>query len=60
MQTPNNLDENPQRGKNYGAKREIPLNQRDYKEFSALCYRFNSLWFDPLPKKKRLAFITER
>jgi len=22
MQTPNNLDENPQRGKNYGAKRE--------------------------------------
>jgi len=43
MQTPNNLDENPQRGKNHGAKREIPLNQKDYKEFSALCYRFNSL-----------------
>ena len=34
--------ENPRR-KNHGAKREILLNQREYKEFSALYYKFNSL-----------------
>jgi len=27
----------PAQEKNHGAKREIPLNQRNYKEFSALC-----------------------
>jgi len=37
MQTPENLREKL-RGKNHGAKREIPLNPRDYKEFSALLH----------------------
>ena len=41
-----------------GAERE-PLNQRDYKEFSSLCYRFNSLEFDSLLRRKRLAFVAE-
>jgi len=48
---------NPQ-GKNT-VKREILLNQRDYKEFLALYYRFNSLWFNLLQKRKRLTFIAE-
>ena len=46
MQTPENLREKPAERKNHDAKREISLNQKDYKEFSALCYKFNSLWFD--------------
>jgi len=40
-------------------EREIPLNQRDYKEFSTLYYRFNFLGFDPVPKRKRLTFIVD-
>ena len=49
LQTLKNLREKSAVGKNHGAEREreISLNQRDYKEFSALCYIFNSLGFDP-------------
>jgi len=43
MQISGNLRGKPAEEKNHGEKREIPLNQRDYKEFSALYYRFNSL-----------------
>ena len=57
-------------GKNHGENREILLNQRDYKEFSTLYYRFNSLGFDPfyrfnslgfdpLQKRERPAFVAE-
>jgi len=50
---------NPREEKPWYKERELPLNQRDYKEVSALCYRFNYLGFDPLPRRRRLAFITE-
>jgi len=40
-------------------KKEITLTQRDYKEFSALYYKFNFLGFDPLQKRKRVAFIAK-
>ena len=59
MRTPENLRRKPAEGKRHSAKREIPLNHRDYNEFSALCYKFNSLRFDSLPKRKILAFIAE-
>ena len=60
-QTLDNLREKSTEGKNYSAKneRDIPLNQSDYKEFSTLCYRFNSIRFDSLSRKKRLSFIAE-
>jgi len=40
-------------------EKDIPLKYEDYKEFSALYYRFNSLGFDHLPKRKKLAFIAD-
>ena len=58
-QTPGNLHGKPTEGKNRGENKEISLNQRYYKEFSALNYRFNSLAFDPLQKRNRSAFIAE-
>ena len=45
--------------KNHGAKREIPLNQRDYKEFSTLYYKFNSLGLDPLSRWRKRSICTE-
>jgi len=50
--------ENP-KGENYGSKIENPLNQINYNEFSMLYYKFNSLGFDLLQKRKRSTFITE-
>ena len=47
IQTLENLCGKPAEGKNHGAKREISLNQRDYKRLFTLCYQFNSLGFDP-------------
>ena len=58
MQTPDNLREKPAKGKSHSAKREIPLMQRDNKEFFTVYYRFNSLRFDPL--QERSALIAER
>jgi len=49
-----------QGGKNTEQReREIPLSQRDYKEFSTLYYKFNSLRFDLVQRRKRSAFIAE-
>jgi len=45
--------------KNHGAKRENSLNQRNYNEFSMFYYNFNSLGFDPLQRRKKLALIAE-
>ena len=64
MQTPENLRRKPEEEKTREQRerereREISLNQRDYKEFLTLNYRFNSLEFDPLPRRKRLGFIVE-
>jgi len=59
MQMLKNYVKNLKRKKLQSKEREIPLNQRDYKEFSAFYYKFNSLGFDPLPRKKKSAFITE-
>ena len=38
IQTTENLHAKPAEGKNQDVKREISLNQRDYKEFPALYY----------------------
>jgi len=62
MQTLENLHEKSSEGKTTVERereREIPLNQRDYKEFSVLYYRFNFLSFNPLQKRKRSIFIAK-
>ena len=43
MQTPKNYVKNLRREKSRNKVREIQLNQRDYKEFSILYHKFNSL-----------------
>ena len=48
MHIPENLRDKHAEEKDHGAKREIPLNQRDYEKFSVLYYICNSLGFDPL------------
>jgi len=48
-----------QREKNHGAKREISLNQRDYKEFLTLYSQFPSLGFHLSLRRKRPTFIVE-
>ena len=47
------------KGKNHGAERENSLNQRDKNEFSMLYYKFDSLGFDPLLRRKRSIFAAE-
>ena len=59
-QTLENLHEKSTEGKTtVKREKEIPLKQRDYKKFSALYYRLNSLGFDPLQKRKSLIFLAE-
>jgi len=44
-QTPTNYVENPRRKKSRRKEREVPLNPRNYKGFSMLYYRINSLGY---------------
>jgi len=49
---------NPQKRKPQ-RKEKIPLNQKDYNEFSVLYYGFNFLGFDPLLRRKMSSFTAE-
>ena len=45
--------------KNHGERERDSTKSKDYKEFSKLYYKFDSLGFDPLLRRKRSAFIAE-